>query len=187
MSTWARTGVEHGRALARWIVLLVLPLLAIAACGPVKGTAVPPPSVTLWGDSFGEQVAPYLDYSERVMGGTAPCTWLDDIAERPVPRTAVLVFVGNQLGECDYAGTVAAITRNLRSRGSRVVWIAAPYLPVNPWARPTLNALYPSPAHGPADSIGGDVYMPEYRAADGQHLNALGAQRFAHAIRVAVG
>jgi hypothetical protein len=187
MSTSVLPRVEHGRALGRAIVLLVLPMLAIAACAPLEGTAAPAPEVTLWGDSFGEQVAPYLAYDERVMGGTAPCDWLGDIADQPAPHTAVLLFVGNELAECDYAASVAAITRDLRSRGSRVVWIAAPHLPINPAARSALNALYPNPAHGPADSIGGDAHLPEYRAADGQHLNAAGARRFAHAIEVAVG
>jgi hypothetical protein len=126
MSTLVRPGVERRRVLARSIVLLLLlSLLAIAACAPLKGTALPAPAVTLWGDSFGELVAPYVAYNERVMGGTAPCDWLGDVAGQPAPRTAVLLFVGNQLGECDYAGTVAAITRNLRSRGSRVAGIGS--------------------------------------------------------------
>ncbi len=171
-------------------------ILVLAACtGPTKSTATAPSSVILWGDSFGVDVAPYLaaaGYDVRAYGGLAPCDSLPDIqatvASRP-PAVAVLLFVGNKLadGGCDYPAAVQAITTSLASRGSRVIWIAAPLLSIFPGARPTLNAVYPNPAHGPANSIGGDVFLPEYRAPDLNHLNAVGAARFADAIKQAVG
>jgi hypothetical protein len=166
--------------------------LGLAGClGGTAPAAAPAasPAVILWGDSFGESVAPYLPYEERVHGGTSPCTWRDNVASAPAPRTAVLVFVGNDLlnGKCDWRSAVAAITTNLRSRGSRVVWIAAPVHPDYPTLRAAVNALLASPAHGPANSIGGDFYLPEYRGPDGYHLNSAGAHRFAQAIRGLAG
>jgi hypothetical protein len=180
----------------RFVTLaLAASMLALAACAPTKSTATAPPRVVVWGDSFGVSVAPYLapaGYDVRAHGGFAPCDWLPDIrataASRP-PAVAVLLFVGNKLadGRCDYPTAVQAITTSLASRGSRVIWIAVPFLPIFPQARTTLNALYPNPAHGPANSIGGDVYAQEYRAADLNHLNAEGAARFADAIKQVVG
>jgi hypothetical protein len=172
--------------------LLALALVVGLGAAACTSTPSPPPeaaaAVTLWGDSFGETVAPYLSYREHVYGGTAPCDWRDHVANSPAPRTAVLLFVGNKLaeGDCNYPDAVAAITRDLESRGSRVVWIAAPYMPILPLARQILNGIYPSPEHGPADSVGGAVALVEYRAPDGNHLNVTGAERFARAIEEVV-
>jgi hypothetical protein len=180
----------------RFVTLaLAASMLALAACAPTKSTATAPPRVVVWGDSFGVSVAPYLapaGYDVRAYGGLAPCDSLPDIratAANGPPTVAVLLFVGNKLadGGCDYPAAVQAITTSLASRGSRVVWIAVPFLPIFPEARATLNALYPNPAHGPANSIGGDVYLSVFRAADGNHLSAPGAQLFADAIKQVVG
>ena len=167
-----------------------LTLLALmAACVPLKGEPPPGrPDVTLWGDSFGETVAPLLPYSEHFHSGTAPCDWVNSILEAPAPRTAVLLFVGNKLadGACDYPSAVSIITTSLEARGSRVIWVAAPLLPVNPQARTTLNSIYPEAAHGPADAIGGNVWLAAYRGPDNNHLNELGASVFALAIQEVV-
>jgi hypothetical protein len=174
----------------RPLVVLALALAGmVLACEPFK-PVVPsaPPAVTLWGDSFGESVAPYLGYNERVMGGTAPCDWIGDIAGQPAPRTAVLVFVGNKFpAGCDYRSAVATITQDLRSRGSRVVWVAAPVISVSTVIARGVNATYPNPVYGPADSVGGYTYLSQYRGVDGKHLSTIGAQRFAHEIRLAIG
>ena len=169
--------------------MLLAVALGAVACNFKPGAPAAPGDVVLWGDSFGETVAPYLPYVERVYGGTAPCDWLDEIRESPAPQTAVLLFVGNKLADrtCDYPNAVAAITQSLRSRGARVVWVAAPYLPIFPGARSILNAIYPNPAHGPADAIGGDVLRLEYRNPDRNHLNVTGAKLFAQKIQGVVG
>jgi hypothetical protein len=163
--------------------------------------------MVLWGDSFGESVAPYLaagtDSQVRAHGGLAPCDWLRDIqataANRP-PAVAVLLFVGNTHTTCTggttagYAADTLLATTALTAAGSRVVIVAAP--PFGPGLSPNpINAAYVLSTTigaqllwGPSESVApGGIYSPAYRGADGLHLNAEGAQRFAAAIAQAVG
>jgi hypothetical protein len=176
-------------------------VLALAACAPVKSASTEPPRVMLWGDSFGESVAPHLptNYEVRAFGGTAPCDWLGDIrstvARRP-PEVAVLLFVGNTHTPCTggttegYAADIAEATRLLRAAGSTVVIIAAPPFGGGPSPNP-VNAAYEPTGRlvwGPSRAVApGGVYSPAFREADGVHLNLEGALRFAEAIRDEVG
>jgi len=171
----------------RWLALaIVVAGLAVGACAPTK--KVPPrPDVVLWGDSFGEQVAPYLPYDERVYGGLSPCHVIENVTTTPAPPVAVLLFVGSNLEPngatpyCDYRSAVNTITSSLQSRGTRVLWLAALCNPRYPGDAAVLNDIYPNPVHGPADSIGCG-----FREPDG-HLTEEGKQRVAHAILQAVG
>ncbi|MGH9050211.1 MAG: hypothetical protein ACRDY4_10810 [Acidimicrobiia bacterium] len=174
----------------RLVVLAIVAAgFAVGACAPTK--KVPPrPDVVLWGDSFGQQVAPYLPYDERVFGGLSPCHVVENVTTTQAPPVAVLLFVGSNLAprgaqpHCDYESAVSTITSSLQSRGTRVLWLAALCNPDWPESRDILNAIYPNPVHGPADSIGG--CDPAYREPDG-HLNEAGRQRVAHEIMQAVG
>ena len=173
----------------RLVVLAIVAAgLAVGACAPTKG--VPRPDVVLWGDSFGEQVAPYLPYDERVFGGLNPCLVVENVTTRPAPPVAVLLFVGSNLPphepepHCDYQWAVDTITSSLQSRGSRVLWIAALCNPHRPESAGILNAIYPNPVYGPTYSIGG--CDPAFREPDG-HLNEVGKQRVANEIMQAVG
>lgn len=176
-------------------------ILALAACAPVESAAPERPRVVLWGDSFGEIIAPYLpaNYEVRAFGGTAPCDWLDNIraavARRP-PEVAVLLFVGNTFTPCTggttagYGVDVAEATTLLRAAGSSVVIVAAPPFGGGPSPNP-VNAAYAPSGHlvwGPSESVAPEgVYSQEFREADGVHLNPAGALRFAEAIRNEVG
>jgi len=180
--------------------------LVLPACVPFNG---PPPAsrVVLWGDSFGESVAPHLaahgDYQVRAYGGTAPCDWLGDIrataAKRP-PPVAVLVFVGNTHTTCTgqstagYATDVLLATTALLAAGSRVVIVAAPPFGSVLSPNPINAAFVPSETigaelvWGPSESVApGGTHTPAYHQADGMHLNTQGALRFAEAIAQAVG
>ena len=172
----------------RRVVLLFVGAVALAACA-TGGLKPPPPSpVVLWGDSFGEGVSPYLPYVERVHGGTSPCHWVDEIVNTPAPGVAVLLFVGNGMATCNWPAAVQAITDSLQSRGSRVIWVAAPKRLIDDLHLAVNSVLAPyGPTYGPADSVGGDVYLPQYREPDGWHLNREGDELFANAIRQAVG
>ena len=185
------------------LVLLALAVcvLALGGCASVKSASPDPPRVVLWGDSFGESVAPHLptNYDVRAFGGTAPCDWLGDIrttvARRP-PEVAVLLFVGNTHTPCTggttegYSVDIAAATRLLRAAGSTVVVVAAPPFGVGPSPNP-VNAAYEPTGHlvwGPSRSVApGGSYSQAFRDADGVHLNQEGALRFAKAIRNEVG
>jgi hypothetical protein len=170
------------------VLAMALAALSVAACAPAK-KGPPRPDVVLWGDSFGEQVAPYLPYDERVYGGLNPCLVVENVTTKPAPPVAVLLFVGSNLApngatpHCDYPSAVNTITSSLQSRGTRVVWLAALCNPQFPGDAAVLNAIYPNPVHGPADSIGCD---PQFREPDG-HLTEVGKQRVAHEILQAVG
>jgi hypothetical protein len=187
-------------------VMLAACAIALAACAPFK-VASPAPRMLLWGDSFGESVAPYLaartDYHVRAHGGTAPCDWLQDIqataASRP-PAVAVLLFVGNAGRPCTgpttagYATDMVLATTALRAAGSRVVIVAAPPFAGGLSPNPINAAYAPSTTvgaqlvWGPSNSVApGGTYTATYRGADGVHLNALGARRFADAIAQEVG
>lgn len=181
---------------------LAVCILALAACASVEPASPAAPRVLLWGDSFGESVAPHLpaSYEVRAYGGTAPCDWLADIrasvSSRP-PEIAVLLFVGNTFTSCTggttagYAVDMAEATALLRAAGSKVVIVAAP--PFGGGPSPNLvNAAYtPSGAQlvwGPSMSVApGGSYSQAYREADGVHLNLAGALRFAEAIENEVG
>jgi hypothetical protein len=161
-------------------------LIAVAglACAPTKG--VPRPDVVLWGDSFGEQVAPYLPYEERVFGGLHPCLVEENVVTNPAPPIAVFLFVGSEFappGNCNYQPAVDRITANLVGRGSRVIWLAALCDPHGRTNHHAVTATYPNPVHGPANSIGCD---PNFREPDG-HLTEVGKQRVANQILAAVG
>src|SRR5688572_18556206 len=109
----------------RVAALLTVAGLTLAGCFGGGGAASSPGTV-LWGDSFGKSVAPYLSYDEHVHGGSSPCDWIDDVMKTPAPEVAVMVFVGNKLQSCDYRAAARFITQSLQSRGSHVIWIAAP-------------------------------------------------------------
>ncbi len=177
-------------------------IIALAACAPTKAAAPAPPRVVVWGDSFGELVARHLpaDYEVRAFGGTAPCDWLPDIrgmaASSPI-AVGVLLFVGNTHTACTGGTTLgyeldaARATALLRSAGSRVVIVAAPPFKGGPSPNPVNDAYGRSGAEvawGPSEAVApGGAYTQAYREADGVHLNAVGAARFAAAIRQAVG
>ena len=178
--------------LRRGVVLLLVGAVGLASCatGGFKPPSPPPgyAPVVLWGDSFGVGVSPYLPYVERVHGGTSPCQWVNEIGETPAPAVAVLLFVGNGMTTCDWPAAVQAITESLQSRGSRVIWVAAPKRLVDDLHLAVNTVLAPyGPTRLPADSVGGDVYLPQYREPDGWHLNRDGDERFAQAIKQAVG
>jgi hypothetical protein len=193
------------KRLATWV--LVACALIPLACTSAKGTPPPPaPDVVLWGDSFGESVAPHLvgsGYEVRAYGGTAPCDWLEDIARvastRP-PAVAVLVFVGNTVTRCTggttagYGVDMVRATAILRAAGSRVVIVAAPPFGGGPSPNPVNAAYMFASATGariawaPSESVApGGIYAQAYRDPDGVHLNAAGALRFAQAIRQEIG
>jgi hypothetical protein len=171
------------------VLVIVLAGISVAACAPAK-KGPPRPDVVLWGDSFGEQVAPYLPYDERVFGGLNPCLVVENVTTKPAPPVAVLLFVGSNLPpdgaqpHCDYESAVNTITSSLQSRGTRVLWLAALCNPARPQDQAILNEIYPNPVHAPADSIGG--CDPAFREPGG-HLNEAGKQRVAHAILQTVG
>jgi len=176
------------------LLAVVLVALVGAACEFKPPPPPPPPDVIVWGDSFGVDTAPYMPYEERVHGGTHPCSWIDDIGWQALsnpPRVAVMMFMGNGVidGACDWPDAVKRIDDGFRSVGTRVVWVAAVAHPMFPTLRPTVNG-YIAPyevAHGPADAIGGDLYLPQYRGSDLYHLNDEGAQLFAAETVEAVG
>jgi hypothetical protein len=176
-------------------------ILPVAACAQIESATPAPSGVVLWGDSFGESIAPHLpaNYEVRAFGGTAPCDWLADIRRtvaRQPPEVAVLLFVGNTHTACTggtiagYAGNIAEATVLLRAAGSKVVIVAAPPFGGGPSPNPVNAAYEPSGAHlvwGPSVSVApGGVYSPAYRELDGVHLNAAGALRFAEAVRLEV-
>lgn len=171
------------------VLLIAAVALALTACVPLKPPAPPAaPAVVVWGDSFGESVAPYLNYDERVFGGTAPCDWTANVqqtvAAGQAPRTAVLVFVGNKHMTCNYEVAARNINALLTAFGTRTLWVAAP--PLSNGADVLTNAAYARAGvpviWSPAFSVGAG-----YRGPDGLHLNTEGAQRFANAIRQEVG
>jgi hypothetical protein len=174
---------------------LLLVVAVTAACAPTKKGA-PPGGVVLWGDSFGEQVAPLLPYEEHYFGGTAPCHWLPEIrwhaAVRP-PAVAVLLFAGSTMpcGGLDrYVPDTLEAIRVLEAAGTCVFVLAAPCVKPGPGV-PEVNPIYTSGgvplAWGPHDSVcPGGVYTEAYRLSD-QHLNATGVARFAYEIRALAG
>lgn len=173
-----------------WLLVgLIVALCLIVGTGCVPQGTEPTPRVVVWGDSFGEQVRPHLPYETRAFGGTAPCDWLQNMVETPLApnSTAVLVFVGNKYNAgCDYAGAVAGIEAWATSLGVRTVWIAAPLIPVYQ-VDSQLNSLYPHPCYGPRNAIGGNTYISQFRAADGQHLSVEAAHVYAQQIQACVG
>ncbi|MGH8984702.1 MAG: hypothetical protein ACRDY6_12635 [Acidimicrobiia bacterium] len=179
-------------------LILAACVLALAACAPVASEPPTPPKVVLWGDSFGESIAPHLpaNFEVRAFGGTAPCDWLDDIratVSRRPPEVAVLLFVGNTHTACTggntagYAVDIAEATVLLRAAGSTVVIVAAPPFGGGPAPNPVNAAYEPDGADlvwGPSTSVApGGVYSQAYRGSDGVHLNPAGAVRFAEALK----
>ena len=148
----------------------------------------------LWGDSFGEQVAPLLPYEARVYGGTAPCQWLPEIRERAAsrpPAVAVLIFAGSTqpCGGLDrYVPDTLEAIRVLSAAGTRVFVIVAPCLKSGPAPSTPVYVDGGVPlVWGPHDSVcPGGAYTEQYRSCD-QHLNAEGVSKFAHQIRAVAG
>jgi hypothetical protein len=173
--------------------LLLLAATVLGACAPLKGGA--PSGVVLWGDSFGEQVAPLLPYEERVFGGTAPCHWLPEIRERAAsrpPAVALLLFGGSTMpcGGLDrYVPDTLEAIRVLEAAGTRVFVIAAPCQPPPKYEAPATVAYANGGVPlqwGPYTSVCPPGW-PTYIRDDG-HLQApAGLGRFAHEIRVLAG
>ena len=181
--------------------------LVAVACSPTKGAPPSTADVVVWGDSFGESVAPYLagpgGYAVRAYGGTAPCDWIEDIGRvvsAGPPAVAVLVFVGNTVTRCTggttsgYGVDMVRATAILRAAGSRVVIVAALPFGGGPSPNPVNAAYMFASATGariawaPSESVApGGIYSPAFREADGVHLNAAGALRFAEAIKREIG
>lgn len=171
-------------------------VIVASACAPVKGG--PPRGVVLWGDSFGEQVAPLLPYEEHVFGGTAPCDWLNHMRElaatRP-PAVALLLFGESTVTPCTggsittYPAQAFEAIRVLEAAGTRVFVIGAPCQPPHKGYEAPANIAFVNggvPVHwGPYSSVCPPGY-PTYIQYDG-HLNATGVARFAHEIRVIAG
>ena len=171
---------------------LLLVIAVAAACGPVKKGA-PQGGVVLWGDSFGEQVAPLLPYEEHVFGGTAPCHWLPEIrwhaAARP-PAVALLLFGGSTMpcGGLDrYVPDTLEAIRILEAAGTRVFVVAAPCQPNGPAPSTPVYVSGGVPlAWSPHDSVCPPGW-PTYIRDDGHLTEPDGVARFAYEIRALAG
>lgn len=179
----------------RLVPFLLLLVVAVAgACTPVKGGA--PSGIVLWGDSFGEQVAPALPYEVHAFGGTAPCDWLPAMWERAAshpPAVAVLLFAGSTVTPCtggnlaSYPDHTHEAIRVLGAAGTRVVVLAAPCMKSGPQVNPVYTNGGVPLAWGPHNAVcPNGQYTEAYRESD-QHLNAHGVARFAEQIRAVAG